>query len=102
MINNSICALCASIAMPVDASVNQTRSPTTNPAMKPPTLRPPFESTCVTIAATAGPGVAVARSEEHTSELQSLMRSSYAVFCLKKTNTHSHELNQHKQTSIDQ
>src|SRR3546814_1549853 len=28
----------------------------------------------------------VARSEEHTSELQSLMRSSYAVFCLKKKN----------------
>src|SRR3546814_9448088 len=27
-----------------------------------------------------------ARSEEHTSELQSLMRNSYAVFCLKKTN----------------
>src|SRR3546814_1928461 len=30
----------------------------------------------------------VARSEEHTSELQSLMRNSYAVFCLKKKNTH--------------
>src|SRR3546814_6991288 len=29
------------------------------------------------------------RSEEHTSELQSLMRISYAVFCLKKKNTHS-------------
>src|SRR3546814_7443822 len=29
---------------------------------------------------------AVFRSEEHTSELQSLMRSSYAVFCLKKKN----------------
>src|SRR3546814_9848078 len=29
---------------------------------------------------------AVHRSEEHTSELQSLMRSSYAVFCLKKKN----------------
>src|SRR3546814_6841827 len=28
----------------------------------------------------------VDRSEEHTSELQSLMRSSYAVFCLKKKN----------------
>src|SRR3546814_9914200 len=28
--------------------------------------------------------VALLRSEEHTSELQSLMRSSYAVFCLKK------------------
>src|SRR3546814_1022611 len=33
------------------------------------------------------------RSEEHTSELQSLMRNSYAVFCLKKktpTNTRTH------------
>src|SRR3546814_7104050 len=30
------------------------------------------------------------RSEEHTSELQSLMRISYAVFCLKKQNTHIH------------
>src|SRR3546814_8378394 len=29
------------------------------------------------------------RSEEHTSELQSLMRISYAVFCLKKKNTHN-------------
>src|SRR3546814_3684812 len=28
------------------------------------------------------------RSEEHTSELQSLMRISYAVFCLKKKNIH--------------
>src|SRR3546814_8308035 len=34
----------------------------------------------------------VARSEEHTSELQSLMRNSYAVFCLKKKN------NPHNQT----
>src|SRR3546814_4165453 len=31
-------------------------------------------------------GAAAARSEEHTSELQSLMRISYAVFCLKKKN----------------
>src|SRR3546814_5700232 len=31
-----------------------------------------------------GAGVAFFRSEEHTSELQSLMRISYAVFCLKK------------------
>src|SRR3546814_10634205 len=29
------------------------------------------------------------RSEEHTSELQSLMRISYAVFCLKQTKTHT-------------
>src|SRR3546814_8619181 len=32
------------------------------------------------------PGDHVIRSEEHTSELQSLMRISYAVFCLKKKN----------------
>src|SRR3546814_2723779 len=32
------------------------------------------------------PGV---RSEKHTSEIQSLMRSSYAVFCLKKKKTYS-------------
>src|SRR3546814_5460409 len=31
-------------------------------------------------------GVEAERSEEHTSELQSLMRISYAVFCLKKKN----------------
>src|SRR3546814_10249437 len=30
------------------------------------------------------------RSEEHTSELQSLMRNSYAVFCLKKKNHKQH------------
>src|SRR3546814_1457581 len=30
------------------------------------------------------PGLVARRSEEHTSELQSLMRISYAVFCLKK------------------
>src|SRR3546814_7189127 len=34
-----------------------------------------------------------ARSEEHTSELQSLMRSSYAVFRLKKQTTHTNALN---------
>src|SRR3546814_9629093 len=36
--------------------------------------------------------VPVVRSEEHTSELQSLMRISYAVFCLKKTTTTRHLL----------
>src|SRR3546814_5535935 len=34
----------------------------------------------------AGDGRLLARSEEHTSELQSLMRISYAVLCLKKKN----------------
>src|SRR3546814_5919378 len=32
------------------------------------------------------------RSEEHTSELQSLMRISYAVFCLKKKNNNSYKM----------
>src|SRR3546814_8191413 len=36
---------------------------------------------------TANPGTSAKRSEEHTSELQSLMRISYAVFCLKKKKT---------------
>src|SRR3546814_10431315 len=35
----------------------------------------------------AAPPQGADRSEEHTSELQSLMRISYAVFCLKKTKT---------------
>src|SRR3546814_7981542 len=34
-------------------------------------------------------GLTAARSAEHTSELQSLMRKSYAVFCLKKKNNNS-------------
>src|SRR3546814_8801568 len=44
---------------------------------------------------------AFARSEEHTSELQSLMRISYAVFCLKNkkqntTNSNNHYMSQNK------
>src|SRR3546814_6582811 len=35
-------------------------------------------------------GAVAARSEEHTSELQSLMRISYAVFCLKKKQKNKH------------
>src|SRR3546814_4758758 len=37
------------------------------------------------------------RSEEHTSELQSLMRISYAVFCLKKKKQNNNEYNLYKQ-----
>src|SRR3546814_3812473 len=35
---------------------------------------------------------ALGRSEEHTSELQSLMRISYAVFCLKKKNKNNNQI----------
>src|SRR3546814_8892602 len=47
-------------------------------------------ATCVwqvgifTLSSSVGGSTAPGRSEEHTSELQSLMRISYAVFCLKK------------------
>src|SRR3546814_8665318 len=48
-----------------------------------------------------GPGFgrhrAPGRSEEHTSELQSLMRISYAVFCLKKKNTYKTAIHQNKE-----
>src|SRR3546814_3103045 len=43
---------------------------------------------CLGVLAVAGRS----RSEEHTSELQSLMRISYAVFCLKKKNTNTHQV----------
>src|SRR3546814_6006985 len=47
-----------------------------------PSIRPPGRK--ITISMNRTPRVR--RSEEHTSELQSLMRISYAVFCLKKKN----------------
>src|SRR3546814_7973045 len=40
--------------------------------------------------------VQVVRSEEHTSEPQSLMRTSYAVFCLKKKTSHIKNTTSHK------
>src|SRR3546814_10464496 len=40
-------------------------------------------------------GVKIKRSEEHTSELQSLMRISYAVFCLKKKKKQPRNHNNH-------
>src|SRR3546814_3057744 len=45
----------------------------------------PMGRSCRCLDAPAHPG----RSEEHTSELQSLMRISYAVFCLKNKNKHN-------------
>src|SRR3546814_1249216 len=45
------------------------------------------EDVLATAAAMRAMGASAERSEEHTSELHSLMRISYAVFCLKKKNT---------------
>src|SRR3546814_2691836 len=47
-------------------------------------FRPSRTSVCVVLAEAS----TFERSEEHTSELQSLMRISYAVFCLKKKKKH--------------
>src|SRR3546814_3381658 len=52
-----------------------------NARHRPPQLQPAFGSQLLLHLEAAIPDL---RSEEHTSELQSLMRISYAVFCLKK------------------
>src|SRR3546814_2212223 len=50
-----------------------------------------------TLVAPGGAVLTESRSEEHTSELQSLMRISYAVFCLKK----KHKINTHNDRITD-
>src|SRR3546814_1935523 len=45
-------------------------------------------------------GPEAAKSEEHTSELQSLMRISYAVFCLKKKKNPPKQTTQHTNTNL--
>src|SRR3546814_6956044 len=47
------------------------------------------------IKRTFKPDISEKRSEEHTSELQSLMRISYAVFCLKKKKTNKTTTNEY-------
>src|SRR3546814_3856524 len=56
------------------------------------TERCPAPSSAARSPPTIMPRTSPGRSEEHTSELQSLMRNSYAVFCLKKktSNTTAH------------
>src|SRR3546814_8795292 len=49
-------------------------------------VRTAFAYSVNTIAAKLCSEIGFSKSEEHTSELQSLMRISYAVFCLKKNN----------------
>src|SRR3546814_4698495 len=52
-----------------------------------------FNDIVVETLSLAGKARVDARSEEHTSELQSLMRISYAVFCLKKKKTEKSNIN---------
>src|SRR3546814_9012054 len=76
---------------------------------KPPAPRALASRSELTVQATracAATTICAMRSEEHTSELQSLMRISYAVFCLKKkkaiTYTHycRNDSKQHTRTSL--
>src|SRR3546814_6639736 len=63
-------------------------------------IGPPHQGAAQVGPGQVGGGEVGTRSEEHTSELQSLMRISYAVFCLKKkksTNDNNHpQINTHK------
>src|SRR3546814_5387121 len=45
--------------------------------------------------------IKIGRSEENTSELQSLMRSSYAVFCLKTNSTNKHTYSARRRTQLN-
>src|SRR3546814_8453841 len=71
-------------------------SPPTNTPRRPtPTVRFRSRSPASPVAN------APTRSEEHTSELQSLMRISYAVFCLKKKNKKKKNKKNNKHTHIE-
>src|SRR3546814_2839521 len=83
-----------------DAAVSRSDFITVQKVTSVPKLRPPMptlvrsifpldakRSMTLLTAESPCPYRSAARSEEHTSELQSLMRISYAVFCLKKKNT---------------
>src|SRR3546814_7109816 len=62
---------------------------TAPPSPRPPVVQDPPEAPPLPpYVPPAGTGTGPPRSEEHTSELQSLMRISYAVFCLKKNIPH--------------
>src|SRR3546814_8816645 len=63
-----------------------TRPPSTTTSIRPDTH--PTKASAQVKNCSAQP-----RSEEHTSELQSLMRISYAVFCLKKKKQHTNQPN---------
>src|SRR3546814_7905819 len=77
----------------ISASVLRSVSPATSPeaseSEKPPNSRNLGEALMEICSCPLPPAASVAaRSEEHTSELQSLVRISYAVFCLKKNTLH--------------
>src|SRR3546814_6558991 len=80
-------------SLPASSDTRQSAANATSTVFSSPTLAPTSASSMVgcimsepsKVPATSEPSAGTrSRSEEHTSELQSLMRISYAVFCLKK------------------
>src|SRR3546814_1700120 len=65
-------------------ALGQTTTPPPPVTLTAPDLKPPAPLVGLWDVEGAGRLAGADRSEEHTSELQSLMRISYAVFCLKK------------------
>src|SRR3546814_8097345 len=73
------------IAAPTTASAASEKLNSPAVSSRPGSMAKSNRSSCTDAASGAlAVATATARSEEHTSELQSLMRISYAVFCLKK------------------
>src|SRR3546814_1003129 len=70
---------------PLRPALRPSRSAAQDPPYGETTFNPTTPATIRPMHASRA-GEALSRSEEHTSELQSLMRISYAVFCLKKKN----------------
>src|SRR3546814_4216326 len=86
----------------VEPSPSPVVSPSPEPTVTPPPPAPEWtmrfasdllgEPSSLSLVSSRIPGKALRfRSEEHTSELQSLMRTSYAVFCLKKKKKDEHQ-----------
>src|SRR6056297_3714027 len=75
------------IRRPPRSTRTATLFPYTTLFRSPPAAPPPVRHRCRCRGGRCAPVRVRRRSEEHTSELQSLRRSSYAVFCVKKKNT---------------
>src|SRR3546814_9799618 len=89
---DEIAAICASIGASYGGSLGVTSSSGPGIALK---------GEAMGLAIMTELPLVIVRSEEHTSELQSLMRSSYAVLCLKKK-TNIDTLHTHQHQSIPQ
>src|SRR3546814_6634564 len=92
MPSNPACATPAPTMPPTSAWLDEEGMPLSQVTM--------FQNIAPTSAPNTTAGVTRARSEEHTSELQSLMRNSYAVFCLKTKNKTTKGLKKKKNHGI--